>query len=78
MFNPLNYRYRATFVGEEGDDVFLQVTKGSLSQMLRFPKNLLPKNLNMSQGIQISVNPDPQNEDSDIETLKSLLQELIG
>lgn len=78
MFNPLKYRYRASFVGEEGDDVFLQVTHASLSQMLRFPKNLLPPDLDMSKGIQLSVNSDPHNEDSDIETLKSLLQELIG
>jgi hypothetical protein len=78
MFNPLKYRYRATFIGEEGEDVFLQVTRSGNSQILRFPKNLLPPDLDMNKGLQISLNPDPQSEDTDIETLKSLLQELIG
>ncbi|MFT7183893.1 MAG: hypothetical protein ACI9QC_000218 [Oceanicoccus sp.] len=78
MFNPLKYRYRATFVGEEESDVFLQVNNGGQHQMLRFPKNLLPAGLDPKAGLQIAVHPEEQQDSTDIETLKELLQALIG
>lgn len=75
MFNPLKYRYRATYVGEEGTDVFLQLTQGSQSQLIRFPKALLPADFNTQESIQIGIHPDEKEDE--IGTLKSLLQELI-
>lgn len=78
MFNPLKYRYRATFVGEEESDVFLQVTSDGRHQMLRFPKNLLPPDLDPKEGLLIGVHPESQKNKEDLEILKSLLQELIG
>ncbi len=78
MFNPLKYRYRATFVGEEGTDVFLQVANGGQTQMLRFPKSLLPQDIDTQGGFQIALHPEEQQGLADVETLKGLLQELIG
>lgn len=76
MFNPLKYRYRATYVGEEGSDVFLQLTQGAQSQLIRFPKSLLPENFNPQESIQIGIHPESSKDE--LGTLKSLLQELIN
>jgi len=76
MFNPLKYRYRATYVGEEGSDVFLQLTQGAQTQLIRFPKALLPDAFNPQESIQIGIHPD--ESENEVTTLKNLLQELIN
>jgi|GEM_PF-6047078 len=78
MFNPLKYRYRASFVGEESDDAFLQINQGGRSQILRFPKALLPPEWDYQKGLQLGIMPPQENDEGDIGTLKELLQELIN
>lgn len=78
MFNPLKYRYRASFVGEESNDIFLQMNQGGRSEILRFPKALLPPEWDYQKGIQLGIHPPQDNNDGDLGTLKQLLQELIN
>lgn len=78
MFNPSKYSYRARQIGEEGTDAFLQLEQGAESQIVRFPKVLLPPQTEWEEGLQISVHPPQIKPHDEVKNLKELLQELIN
>ena len=76
-WNPFQYQYTATYLKDEGDEAVLELRKGSTSQVLHFPKNLLPTDLETGASFTLKVEDIETAKNSESEALKELLSNLI-
>ena len=76
-WNPFKFQYSATYLSEDGNDAVLELRKGTTSEVIRFPKSLLP--LEAVPGSQFTLKlEDPETaQGSETKTMQKLLEELI-
>lgn len=77
-FNPFQFQYPVKFLQEDGEEAILKIMKGATEQIARVPRNLLPENYEPGQKFSIKIEESASAKQTELETMKRLLEELIN
>ena len=77
MFNPFSHQYSATYLRSENDYVVARVQGGQLDREIALPPQMLPKELPVGSQFMLTVQPIENRKNTEYDTLKRLLEELI-
>lgn len=76
-WNPFKFQYSATYLSEDGNDAVLELRKGTTSEVIRFPKSLLPLDLMPGSNFILKIEDSLSAQESETKTMQKLLEELI-
>lgn len=75
--NPFQYQYEATYLTEEGEEATIELKQGARNQTIKIPKTLLPSEFKPGSSFVVKIQDPESAKQTEMETLKSLLQSLI-
>ncbi|MFA6024485.1 MAG: hypothetical protein WC777_04710 [Candidatus Gracilibacteria bacterium] len=76
-WNPFKFQYTAFYRGEENDQAILELHKGTQTELIHFPKQLLAPGLKIGDSFTLRIEDDETARSNEAETMKKLLSELI-
>lgn len=77
LWNPFQFQWTATYLKDEETQAVLEIRKGALSELIHFPKSLLPAHLQAGDIFVLRLEDNASNKQNETATLQALLKELI-
>lgn len=75
--NPLKFQFPSEIVQIEGQDAILKIQQGSDVSYARVPRSLFPQSSTMGDHFVLKVEHPETAQKGELETMRSLLEELI-
>jgi len=76
-WNPFQYQLTANYLSTEGDEAVLELKRGTVSETVRLPTNLLPPGLELGSNFSLKFEDSETSRTNQTQALKYLLNELI-
>lgn len=77
-WNPFQFQFTATYLrDDENGFAVLEIKKGSNSELVFFPKKLLPLELQPGSQLALKLEDNETASQGELKTLQKLLSELI-
>ncbi len=76
-WNPFKFQYTATYLKEEGLHAVLELKKGSQTELIYFPKSMLPLEATVGSSFTMKLEDTQSAQGSETKAMQKLLEELI-
>ncbi|QQR55255.1 hypothetical protein IPG41_01705 [Candidatus Peregrinibacteria bacterium] len=76
-WNPFKFKYNAAYLKEEGSHAILELRRGTQTELIYFPKSLLPLEATVGSSFTLKIEDSETAQSSEAKTMQRLLEQLI-